>query len=75
MRENRVEVNELKKDRDDYKKRYLLCCEENKKIQIRENAAYSKVQDAVQMVETAINERNAAIQREKEIHGEYLKFQ
>lgn len=70
MRENRAEVNELKRDRDVYKKKYLLCCEENKKIQIRESAAYSKVQDAVQMVDVAINERNAAIQREKEIQGE-----
>lgn len=71
LHDHRSEMNEMKKERDDYKKRFLSCCDQNKQFQVRESVAYAKIQDAVQMVEAAMREKDAAVQREKEIRGTY----
>lgn len=69
IRENRYEAIELKKERDDYKNQLKSLCERQKQYQLRESTAHTKIQDAIQMVEIALAEKNAATQREKEIRG------
>lgn len=69
VRENRFEVIELRKERDEYKNRIKSLCEQHKQHQYRETIAYTKIQDAIQMVESAMAEKNAALLREKEIRG------
>lgn len=69
LRENRFEMTELKKERDEYKKQLTLFCEQHRDYQLRESIAHAKIQDAIQMIETALAEKNAALQREKEIRG------
>lgn len=71
LRENRFEAIELRKERDEYKNQLKLLCEKHKQHQYRETIAYAKIQDALQMVESALAEKNAALQREKEIRGEF----
>lgn len=70
LRENRFEAIELRKERDEYKNQLKSLCEKHKQHQYRETIAYAKIQDALQMVESALAEKNAALQREKEIRGE-----
>ena len=53
-----------------YKNQMKSLCERKNQYQLRESTAHKKVQDAIQMVEVAIAEKNAALQREKEIRGE-----
>lgn len=69
LRENRFEATELRKERDEYKKQLRTLCEQHKQHQQRETIAYAKIQDALQMVESALAEKDAALQREKEIRG------
>lgn len=69
LRENRLEAIELKKERDNYKNQLKLLGEQQKQYQLRESAAHTKIQDAIQMVEIALDEKSAALQREKEIRG------
>lgn len=69
LRENRLEAIELKKERDDYKNQLKLLGEQQKQYQLRESTAHTKIQDAIQMVEIALAEKSAALQREKEIRG------
>lgn len=69
LRENRFEITELKKERDEYKKQVKLLSEQQRQYQIRESIAHTKVHDAIQMVEVALAEKTAAIQREQEIRG------
>lgn len=69
LRENRSETMDLKKERDDYKNQLKLLCGQHKQYQLRESTAHTKIQDAIQMVETAMAEKDAALQREKEIRG------
>lgn len=71
LRENRSEAMELKKERDDYKAQFKLFCEQQKQYQLRESTAHAKIQEAIQTVEIAIAEKNAALQREKEIRGTF----
>lgn len=72
LRDNRFETSELKKERDAYRKQLKSYCESQKQYQIRESIVHTKLQDALQMIEAALEERNAAMQREKEIRGEFL---
>lgn len=69
LRDNRFETTELRKERDEYKKKLESFCELHKQYQIRESIAHTKMQDAIHMIEAAMAERNAAMQREKEIRG------
>lgn len=71
LRDNRFETIELRKERDEYKKQLKSFCELHKQYQIRESIAHTKLQDALQMIEAALAERNAAMIREKEIRGEW----
>lgn len=71
LRENRLETVELKKERDDLKKQLLTLCEQHKQYQIRESISHAKIQDAIVMVEAALAEKTAALQREKETRGKY----
>lgn len=75
LRENRFEITELKRERDEYKKQVKLLSEQQRQCQIRESIAHTKVHDAIQMVEVALAEKTAAIQREKEIRGELNRNQ
>lgn len=72
--ENRYENTELRKERDVYKIQLKSLCEQHKQYQQREAIAHAKIQDAIQMVEAAVAEKNAALQREKEIRGELNSF-
>lgn len=72
LRENRNEVATLKKERDEYKTKYLSMYEQRQKFEQRESVAITKIMDALQMVDAAIAEKNAAVAREKEIRGKYL---
>lgn len=67
--DQRSEVNELKKERDDYKHRLSICLEQNKQFQARESASYAKVQEAVRTVEIAVAQKNAALEKEKDVRG------
>lgn len=69
LRENRFETTELRRERDDCKKQLKLLYEQQKQYQFRESTAHAKIQDALQMVETAVVEKNAALLHEKEIRG------
>lgn len=69
LRENRLEAIELKKERDNYQNQLKSLCGQQKQYQLRESTAHTKIQDAIQMVEIALVEKNAALQREKEIRG------
>lgn len=71
LRDNRYETTELRKERDEYKKQLKTFCELHKQYQIRESIAHTKMQDALQMIEAALAEKNAAMLREKEIRGEF----
>lgn len=71
LRENRFEASELRKERDDIKKQLLTLCEQHRQYQIRESISHAKIQDAIAMVETALAEKTAALQRERETRGEY----
>lgn len=72
LRENRFEIVELRKERDEYKNQIKSLTELRKQFQVRESIAHSKIQDALNMVETALAEKSAAMQREKEIRGSIL---
>lgn len=72
LRESRFETTELRKERDAYKNKLKSYCDSQKQYQIRESIAHTKLQDALQMIEAALAEKNAAMQREKEIRGEFL---
>lgn len=74
LRDNRYETTELRKERDEYKKQLKIFCELHKQYQIRESIAHTKMQDALQMIEAALAEKSAAMQREKEIRGEFNNF-
>lgn len=67
--DNRNELLNLKKERDEYKNKLSIICEQHKKTHMNEKMAYTKLHEAVQMVEIAIAEKNAAVQREKEVRG------
>lgn len=71
LRENRLETIELRKERDDLKKQLLTLCEQHKQYQIRESISHAKLQDAILMVEAALAEKTAALQREKETRGKH----
>ncbi|XP_055323912.1 uncharacterized protein LOC129578801 isoform X2 [Sitodiplosis mosellana] len=70
LRDNRFETTELRKERDAYKKQLKSYCELHKQYQLRESIAHTKMHDALQMIETALAEKNAAMLREKEIRDE-----
>lgn len=72
LRENREEVFELRKERDKYKKQLKSSSELYKQYHLRETILHAKIQDAIQMVESALAEKNAALQREKEIRGNFI---
>lgn len=74
LRENRFETIELKRDRDECKNQLRVLSEQQKQYQLRESMAHAKMEDAIQMVEAAIAEKNEALQREKEIRGKLIKF-
>lgn len=67
--ENRFETTELRKERDVCKQQLTFLYEQQKQYRIRESTAHEKIQDALQMVETAVAEKNAALLHEKEIRG------
>lgn len=67
--ESRNEIADLKGARDDYKRKFTLLSEEHKRCELREKEAYAKLSEALHMVDTAITEKNAALQREKELRG------
>lgn len=71
---NRIELLDLKKERDEYKQKLMVICEHVKNCQTRETIAYSKIENAIQMAEAAIVEKNAAFQREQEIRGNCSHF-
>ncbi|XP_031618135.1 interactor of constitutive active ROPs 2, chloroplastic-like [Contarinia nasturtii] len=70
LRENRFEMVEIRKERDEYKKQMKSLSELHKQYQVRETVAHTKIQDALHMVEAALAEKHAALQREKEIRDE-----
>lgn len=67
--EQRSEVEELREECEIYKKRLVLCSEQNNQLKKRESTAYAKVQNALQMIEIAIGDKNAALEREKTVQG------
>lgn len=69
LRENRFEITELKRERDEWKIQLKSLSEQNMQYKLRESIAHNKIQESIQMVETALTERNSAQQREKEIRG------
>lgn len=71
LRQNRLQIMGLRRERDNFEKRYMEMCEIHKQYQVRESINYSKIQDALNVAETAINEKNAALEREKEIRGKF----
>lgn len=68
-RTNRVQLATLKNERDEFEKQYRLLSDMHSQCRIRESLNYAKVQDSVNVAETAVKERDAAIEREKEIRG------
>lgn len=70
IHESRTEMADLKRERDDCKRKLAGLGDELKRCQARERIAYAKLNDAIQVVETAITEKNTALQREKELRGE-----
>lgn len=71
LRDNRDEMAKLKKERDELKTKYSLVCEQRQRSEQREAVALKKVMDALQMVDAAIAEKDAASAREKEIRGKF----
>lgn len=69
LRENRFEMTELKKERNEWKTQLKSLSEQINEYKQRESIAHSKIQESLQMIESATAERNAAQQREKEIRG------
>lgn len=70
-RTNRLQLTTLKSERDEFEKQYRMLCDLHSQCRIRETLHFTKIQDSVALAEAAIKERDAAIQREKEIRGNY----
>lgn len=71
LRDNRIYVASLKRERDEYERQYRTICEIHKNYKSRELTAYEKIQEALNVAEMAIKEKNAALEREKEVRGEF----
>lgn len=69
IQESRIELVNVKQERDEYKRKLTGLGDELKRCQTRETVAYNKLNDAIQVVEVAITEKNSALQREKELRG------
>lgn len=68
-RTNRDQLTALKSERDESEKQYRLLTVLHNQCRIREALHFTKIQDSVNVAEAAIKERDAAIEREKEIRG------
>lgn len=66
---NRVHLTTLKSERDEFEKQYRVLSDMHSQCRIREMLNFAKIQDSVNVAEGAIKERDAAIEREKEIRG------
>lgn len=66
---NRLLMTTLKAERDEFEKQYRLLSDLHSQCKIREMLHFTKIQDSVNLAETAIKERDVAIEREKEIRG------
>lgn len=69
IHECRTEIVGLKVERDEYKRKLAALNDEYMRCQAREKVAYTKLYEAIQVVETAIFEKNTAMQRERELRG------
>lgn len=74
IHECRAEIVGLKVERDEQKQKLTALSDEHVRCQSREKAAYTKLNEAIQVVETAIVEKNAALQREKELRGKFRRI-
>lgn len=68
-RTNRVQLATLKSERDEFEKQYQVLSDLHSQCRIRETTHFAKIQESVNLAETAIKERDTAIDREKEIRG------
>lgn len=71
-RTNRLQLTTLKSERDEFEKQYRMLSDLHSQCRIRETLHFTKIQDSVALAEAAIKERDASIQREKEIRGNLL---
>lgn len=68
-RTNRLQLATLKNERDEFEKQYQMLSDLHSQCRPRETIHFAKIQESVNLAEAAIKERDAAIDREKEIRG------
>lgn len=68
---SKTEIANIMREREHLEQTVALALMTQKEYRIRESIAYNKIQEALNIAEVAIAEKNAALVRENEIRGEF----
>lgn len=70
MNDTRKQLNNMIHEREKLEKQVSMANTSQHTLRIRESIAFNKIQEALNLAEVAISEKNAALVREKDITGE-----